>query len=212
MPVIAYNCLLLVYLACGCVHGCVCGCLAVCACGCMCLCVFVCLCLCLVFVCVCVSPLQVKRVEDPSKYGVVCAQPDGRIESFVEKPKKFVGDCINAGMYIFNPTILNRIELRPTSIEREIFPKMADAGELYSMVLDGYWMDIGQPKDYLTGMCLHIDSLAAEATEDGDESKAEGAVAPTASNKCLIVRWRAHVVCMVVCAVVCVCVCVCVCL
>ena len=90
------------------------------------------------------------------------AQPDGRIESFVEKPKKFVGDCINAGMYIFNPTILNRIELRPTSIEREIFPKMADAGELYSMVLDGYWMDIGQPKDYLTGMCLHIDSLAAE--------------------------------------------------
>jgi len=130
--------------------------------------------------------ILVKRVEDPSKYGVVCAQPDGRIESFVEKPKKFVGDCINAGMYIFNPTILNRIELRPTSIEREIFPKMADAGELYSMVLDGYWMDIGQPKDYLTGMCLHIDSLAAEASEDGDESKAEGAVAPTASNKCLI--------------------------
>ena len=36
---------------------------------------------------------------------------------------------------------------------------MADEGQLYAMVLPGYWMDIGQPKDYLTGMCLHLGSL-----------------------------------------------------
>lgn len=36
---------------------------------------------------------------------------------------------------------------------------MAAEGNLFSMVLPGYWMDIGQPKDFLTGMCLHLDYL-----------------------------------------------------
>lgn len=87
----------------------------------------------------------------------------GSIQHFVEKPQTFVGNHINAGLYVFNPSILERIELKPTSIEKEIFPKMADAGTLFAMVLPGYWMDIGQPKDYLTGMCLHLDSLSRRA-------------------------------------------------
>jgi len=28
---------------------------------------------------------------------------------------------------------------------------MAGEGHLYQMELPGYWMDIGQPKDYLSG-------------------------------------------------------------
>eukprot|EP00456_Euglypha_rotunda_P035058 TRINITY_DN27043_c0_g1_i2.p1 TRINITY_DN27043_c0_g1~~TRINITY_DN27043_c0_g1_i2.p1 ORF type:complete len:180 (+),score=38.05 TRINITY_DN27043_c0_g1_i2:264-803(+) len=36
---------------------------------------------------------------------------------------------------------------------------MAEQKELYAMDLGGYWMDIGQPKDYLTGMVLHLASL-----------------------------------------------------
>lgn len=62
-------------------------------------------------------------------------------------------------MYIFNPSILNRIEIKPTSIEKEIFPVMARAQELYAFELAGFWMDIGQPKDFLTGMCLYLNSL-----------------------------------------------------
>ena len=27
------------------------------------------------------------------------------------------------------------------------------------MELEGFWMDIGQPKDYLTGMCLYLNYL-----------------------------------------------------
>lgn len=57
-------------------------------------------------------------------------------------------------MYIFNPSILNRIELKPTSIEKEIFPSMAQDGELYAMELPGFWMDVGQPKDFLTGIYI----------------------------------------------------------
>lgn len=56
-----------------------------------------------------------------------------------------------AGMYIFNPSILNRIQLKPTSIEKEVFPFMAKEKQLYAFELSGFWMDIGQPKDFLTG-------------------------------------------------------------
>ncbi|XP_043374335.1 mannose-1-phosphate guanyltransferase beta isoform X1 [Dermochelys coriacea] len=110
--------------------------------------------------------LQVTKVEEPSKYGVVvCEAETGRIHRFVEKPQVFVSNKINAGMYIFNPSLLLRIQLRPTSIEKEIFPVMAQDGELYAMELQGFWMDIGQPKDFLTGMCMFLQSLRVQHPE-----------------------------------------------
>jgi mannose-1-phosphate guanylyltransferase len=55
----------------------------------------------------------VTKVEDPSKYGVIVSEPNGEIIQFVEKPSVFVSNKINAGLYLFNPAILNRIEVRP---------------------------------------------------------------------------------------------------
>lgn len=55
------------------------------------------------------------------------------------------------GIYIFNPSILNRIEIKPTSIEKEVFPIMAKECQLFAFELAGFWMDVGQPKDFLTG-------------------------------------------------------------
>ena len=49
--------------------------------------------------------------------------------------------------------------MKPTSIEKEVFPFMADDAQLFCMELNGFWMDVGQPKDFLTGMCLYLDSL-----------------------------------------------------
>lgn len=89
----------------------------------------------------------------------------GRVEKFVEKPKIFVGNKINAGIYLLNPSVLDRIELRPTSIEKEVFPKIAADKKLYAMVLPGFWMDIGQPKDYITGLRLYLDSLRKKSSE-----------------------------------------------
>jgi mannose-1-phosphate guanylyltransferase len=100
--------------------------------------------------------IMVTKVDEPSKYGVVISSPEGKISQFVEKPQVYVGNKINAGLYIFNPTVLNRIQPKPTSIEKEIFPQMAAEGQLYSMVLPGFWMDIGQPKDFLAGTCLYL--------------------------------------------------------
>lgn len=39
---------------------------------------------------------------------------------------------------------------------------MAEDGQLHSIDLDGFWMDVGQPKDYLTGIGLYLGSLAAK--------------------------------------------------
>uniref|UniRef100_A0A8C4ZQL4 mannose-1-phosphate guanylyltransferase n=2 Tax=Gadus morhua TaxID=8049 RepID=A0A8C4ZQL4_GADMO len=110
--------------------------------------------------------IVVTRVEEPSKYGVVVFEAEGgRIQRFVEKPQVFVSNKINAGMYIFNPSMLQRIQLRPTSIEKEIFPVMAEDGQLYAMELQGFWMDIGQPKDFLTGMCMYLQSVRQRAPD-----------------------------------------------
>lgn len=103
--------------------------------------------------------LLVTKVEDPSKYGVVVTNKQGQVERFVEKPKTFCGDKINAGIYCLSPAVLNRIEDRPTSIEKETFPLIANDNKLFAMELPGYWMDVGQPKDYLTGLGLHLASL-----------------------------------------------------
>lgn len=57
--------------------------------------------------------LVVTRVEEPAKYGVVVCEADtGRICRFVEKPRVFVSNKINAGLYIFSPGILQRIQVQ----------------------------------------------------------------------------------------------------
>lgn len=103
--------------------------------------------------------IVVTKVDEPSKYGVVLYDEKGCIQKFIEKPQEFISNKINAGLYILNPSVLSKIPLKPTSIEKEVFPVMCEESELYAMELPGFWMDIGQPKDFLTGMCLYLTSL-----------------------------------------------------
>lgn len=71
---------------------------------------------------------------------------------------------------------MNRIELRPTSIEKEIFPKIASEGKLYCMNLEGFWMDVGQPKDFLQGLSLYLSSL--EERKPSELASGEGIIGP----------------------------------
>lgn len=86
-------------------------------------------------------------------------EASGQVERFVEKPKLFVGNKINAGVYLLKPYVLDRIEIRPTSIEKEVFSQIAGDKKLFAMVLPGFWMDVGQPNDYISGLSLYLDSL-----------------------------------------------------
>lgn len=72
--------------------------------------------------------IMVTKVEEPSKYGVIVGKENGLIERFVEKPKEYVGNLINAGLYIFNVSMIDRITSKPTSLELEIFPQMVKEG------------------------------------------------------------------------------------
>jgi mannose-1-phosphate guanylyltransferase len=104
--------------------------------------------------------IAVTPVKDPSRYGVILSDNNKKILNFVEKPQEYIGNNINAGLYIFNKKFLSRVKPVPTSIEREIFPQMAKEGELYIYELEGFWADIGQPKDYLLGTSLYLNDLA----------------------------------------------------
>lgn len=104
-------------------------------------------------------------VTDPSKYGVVVTDDHGKATMFVEKPKEYISNNINAGMYLLSTDILEKIELKPTSIEREIFPAIAAEGGLFTIKLDGFWMDVGQPRDYLEGLRLWLNYLEKGSDE-----------------------------------------------
>ena len=118
----------------------------------------------------------VTRVEDPSKYGVVVSRENGQIERFVEKPAVFISDKINAGLYVLNRSVIDRIDANVfRMIETDVFPKMATDGKLFSFTLKGYWADIGQPKDFLQGMKLHLASTVGGSNVLIDASTKTGA-------------------------------------
>ncbi|RLE23391.1 MAG: NDP-sugar synthase [Actinobacteria bacterium] len=89
-------------------------------------------------------------VDDPSSFGVVDLAADGSVNAFVEKPAP--GDepsnLINAGTYVFEPSVLARIPDGPASIERETFPLIVEDGGMYGYATDDYWIDAGRPDTY----------------------------------------------------------------
>ncbi|MGH2979428.1 MAG: sugar phosphate nucleotidyltransferase [Solirubrobacterales bacterium] len=98
-----------------------------------------------------VATLGLVPVEDPSSYGVVVTDDQGRVREFLEKPAPGTAPTnhINAGMYVLEHEVLNHIDSgRAVSFEREVFPSLVGAG-LCALPLDGYWMDIGTPNRYL---------------------------------------------------------------
>ena len=106
-------------------------------------------------------------VDDPSRYGVVPIEPDGRVIEFVEKPAPGTAptNWINAGTYVLEPSVLDRIAPdRRVSIERETFPAMVATGSLYAMHSETYWLDAGTPATYLQAQLDLIDGSR------GDES------------------------------------------
>lgn len=91
-------------------------------------------------------------VPDPSAFGVVPTDTEGRVTAFVEKPPRDEAPTneINAGTYVFEPSVLARIPADGrVSIERETFPAMVRDGVLFARSDDGYWLDTGTPADYL---------------------------------------------------------------
>jgi mannose-1-phosphate guanylyltransferase len=97
------------------------------------------------------ATLALFPVPDPAGYGLVRRKPDGEITGFLEKPDpaEIDTDEINAGAYVLEKEILEMVPPdADVSIERSVFPALVGNG-LYSLRLEGYWMDIGTPERYL---------------------------------------------------------------
>lgn len=119
--------------------------------------------------------LVLTPVEDPSAFGVVPTDPDGRVQRFVEKPPPGTVDTnlINAGIYVLEPEILGSIPAEQiVSIEREVFPGIADSGQLFALPTDSYWMDIGTPEKYLRANLDALDGTFPSDARVGDTGSA----------------------------------------
>jgi mannose-1-phosphate guanylyltransferase len=123
-----------------------------------------------------VATIALYRVEDPSRYGTVKLTNQNRITQFVEKapPGKAPSNFINAGVYVLEAEIFNYIPAgRPVSIEREVFPKLAEEEKLFGYEFKRVWIDIGKPVDYLKANRVLLDAepekrLLGKATNLGE--------------------------------------------
>ena len=98
------------------------------------------------------ATIALHPVPDPSHFGVVSIDEDGRVLDFVEKPplEEAPSNLINAGTYVFEPAALERIASSGrVSVERETFPSLVAAHALFAMSDHAYWLDTGTPRLYL---------------------------------------------------------------
>ena len=95
--------------------------------------------------------LHLTQVEDARAFGCVPTDADGRVTAFLEKMDNPVTNQINAGCYVFNPHVINKIPLDTVvSVERETFPQLVSNGaKIYGFLDNAYWLDIGTPKALL---------------------------------------------------------------
>lgn len=125
-------------------------------------------------------------VEEPSAYGVVPTDTDGRVLGFIEKPPpgEAPTNLINAGVYVLEPSILDRIPQGVEySAERALFPGLVEEeAALFALGVDAFWADIGTPAKYLEA---NLDALAGRfatdaVAEPGPEASVvgEGVVIP----------------------------------
>ena len=96
------------------------------------------------------------KVANPAAYGLVVTDSTMKIEKFVEKPKpeEITSDKINAGVYVFEPEILEEIPSgKNVSVERETFPQILAKGKsMFGYVHDGYWLDVGTLQKFRTAV------------------------------------------------------------
>ncbi len=106
--------------------------------------------------------LHLVRVADPRAFGCVPTDESGRVTAFLEKTQDPPTDQINAGCYVFDRAIIDRIPRgREVSIEREVFPNLLSDGVKMCGYVDAtYWRDMGTPEDFVRGSADLVRGIA----------------------------------------------------
>lgn len=86
------------------------------------------------------ATIALTTVKDPTRFGV--AMLDGNhILRFVEKPREGTAPSklINAGLYVFEPSVIDMIPEGFAMLEMDLFPKLASQGKLVGYPFAGQW-------------------------------------------------------------------------
>ena len=130
------------------------------------------------------ATLTLIEVEDPSAYGLVLTEPDGRVTDFLEKPEAPIPgrrSLINAGAYVLDRDVLELVpEGRAVSFEHEVFPALVGQG-LFGCPVDGYWLDIGTPDRFLEATRDILEGRVETGVKVGHDTPAVGAGSTVAS-------------------------------
>lgn len=100
------------------------------------------------------ATLVLQQVDDPSEFGIVVVNDEGKVERFLEKPdpEEVFSYTANTGIYVLEPGILEEIPVgEEYDFADDLFPKLLDEGRpVYGYVTEkAYWEDIGNIDQYL---------------------------------------------------------------
>ena len=101
-----------------------------------------------------IGTLGLWEVEDPTRFGIVGLNENSKITRFKEKPtpKEVFSNLINAGSYILEEDIFGYMPFGRHSLERDVFPKLAQENQLNGKQFHGYFIDAGTPSAWMDGV------------------------------------------------------------
>ena len=117
------------------------------------------------------ASISLWEVEDPSRFGVADFDSDSRrIRRFQEKPprEEAYSNLINAGTYLLEPEVFGRMPEGAFSMERVVFPELAEDGELSGFPFEGHFVDAGTPPSYIEAVQTSIQNQAWIAGKSSD--------------------------------------------
>lgn len=99
------------------------------------------------------STIALSKVDDPSQFGIVLLNEDGKITRFLEKPKEAdaFSNTANTGVYLFEPGVLDLIpEKTFYDFGKQLFPKLLELNQPFYgyLMQDSYWSDVGNIESY----------------------------------------------------------------
>ncbi len=122
--------------------------------------------------------LILQKVDDPSEFGIVVPDDEGRVQRFLEKPDEdeVFSYTANTGLYVLEPGVLEDIpEGEEYDFADDLFPKLLDEGRaVYGYVMEeAYWEDIGNIDQYMDAQRAVLDG-AVKGVEPPGERVREG--------------------------------------
>jgi glucose-1-phosphate thymidylyltransferase len=131
------------------------------------------------------SQIVLKRVKNPSSFGVAVLRNDGSIERLIEKPQNPPSDLALVGIYMFDQHIFEAVSAIKPSARGEL--EITDAIQwlidhncrVFPHVHPGWWIDTGKPTDMLEANGYVLEELTPLISDDceiDDESEVDARV------------------------------------